>query len=50
VEATGKGWRIGLKVVGEGGDCVGWQRRAVDLLGGFQQVGQSYRETYRDGG
>jgi hypothetical protein len=25
VEASGEGWRIGVKAVGEGGDCVGRQ-------------------------
>jgi len=49
VEAAGEGWRIGVKAVGEGSDCVGRQRRAVDL-GGFQQEGQSCREVYRDAG
>jgi hypothetical protein len=49
VEAAGEGWRIGVEAVGEGGDCVGRERRAVDL-GGFQQEGQSYRETCRDAG
>lgn len=47
MKAAGEGWRIGVEAVREGGDCVGRQRRAVDL-GGFQQEGQSYRETSRD--
>ena len=49
MEVAGEGWRIGVKAVGEGSDCVGRQRRAVDL-GGFQQEGQSCREVYRDAG
>lgn len=49
MEAAGERWRIGVEAVGEGGDCVGRQRRAVDL-GGFQQEGQSEEEGEEDGG
>ena len=40
VETAGKGGRVGVEAAGQVGDCIGGQRRPVDL-GGFEQEGQS---------
>lgn len=39
MEAAGERGRVGVEAAGKGGDCVGRQRRAVDL-GGLEQQGQ----------
>lgn len=49
VETAGKGGRVRLEAAGQVGDCVGGQRRPVDL-GGFEQQGQSDEEGEEDGG
>jgi hypothetical protein len=47
VEGARERGRSGVEAVGECRDCVRRQRRPMDL-GGLQQEGQPYRETYRD--
>lgn len=47
METTGKGGRVRLEAAGQVGDCVGGQRRPVDL-GGFEQQGQSDEEGEED--
>ena len=49
VETAGEGWRVRLEAAGQVGDCVGGQRRPVDL-GGFEQQGQSDEEGDEDRG
>jgi hypothetical protein len=46
VEAAGEGGWVGVQAAGQVRDCVGGQRRAVDL-GGFEQEGQSCGEGKR---
>jgi hypothetical protein len=47
VQAAGEGGRVRVEAAGEVGDCIGGQRRSVDL-GGFEQQGQPYGERKRD--
>lgn len=49
MEAAGEGGWVGVEAAGQVGDCVGGQRRAVDL-GGFEQEGQSDEEGEEHGG
>lgn len=49
METAGEGGRMRVEAAGQVADCIGGQRRPVDL-GGFEQEGQPDEEGEEDGG